>query len=150
MNSFAPVEVLIVEDNPQDAELAVRALRKSNIAANFQIAEDGEEALDFIFSTGRFSGNGHANNLKVIFLDLKLPKVGGLEVLKTVKSNESTRTIPVVVVTSSREEPDIQAAYALGANSYVVKPVDFESFMKTIGMTGQYWLSSNIPPRPAL
>ena len=147
MNLFDPVEILIVEDNPSDAELTVRALKKSNLANHIFIAENGEEALDFIFSLGKFSERDKSKTLKAIFLDLKLPKVSGLEVLKAVKANESTKMLPVVIITSSKEDPDIQAAYALGANSYVVKPVDFDSFIQSISATGLYWLLINVSPK---
>jgi two-component system response regulator len=147
MASFDPVDILIVEDNPDDAELAIRALKKSNLANFIYVAENGEEALDFIFSRGKFTDRDKSKTLKVIFLDLKLPKVSGLEVLKALKSHESTKTLPVVVITSSKEDPDIAAAYALGVNSYVVKPVDFDSFIQAIGQTGLYWLLINVPPK---
>ena len=147
MKPFDPVEILIVEDNPNDAELTIRALKKSNLANHIFVAENGEEALDFIFSHGKFSERDRSKTLKVIFLDLKLPKVSGLEVLKAVKSNEITKMLPVVIITSSKEDPDIQEAYALGANSYVVKPVDFDSFIHAISATGSYWLQINVPPK---
>ncbi len=146
MKIFDPVDILIVEDNSSDAELTIRALKKSNLANHIFVAENGEEALDFIFSRGHFSERDKSKTLKVIFLDLKLPKISGLEVLKAVKANESTRMLPVVIITSSKEDPDIKEAYALGANSYVVKPVDFESFIHAINTTGLYWLLINIPP----
>jgi two-component system, response regulator len=141
------IEILIVEDNPQDAELTIRALRKKNLANQILVVEDGEEALDFIFSIGRFRERKTLKLPRVIFLDLKLPKVSGLEVLKEIKSNPATRTIPVVVVTSSREDPDIRAAYEFGANGYVVKPVEFEAFSQTITQTGIFWLMVNEEPR---
>jgi len=147
MKLFDPVDILIVEDNPSDAELTVRALKKSNLANHIFIAENGEEALDFVFSRGKFSERDKSKTLKVIFLDMKLPKVDGLEVLKVLKSNELTKMLPVVIVTSSKEDPDIQAAYELGANSYVVKPVDFDSFIQAINTTGLYWLLINVPPK---
>ena len=147
MTQFDPVDILIVEDNPNDAELAIRALKKNNLANNIHVVENGEEALDFLFSRGTFSDQSKMKNLKVIFLDLKLPKVSGLEVLKVLKSHESTRMLPVVIITSSKEDPDIQTAYDLGANSYVVKPVDFDSFINAISQTGMYWLQVNIPPK---
>ena len=147
MKIFDPVEILIVEDNPSDAELTIRALKKSNLANHIFVAENGEEALDFIFSRGQFSERDKSKNLKAIFLDLKLPKVSGLEVLKAVKAEESTKMLPVIVLTSSKEDPDIQEAYALGANSYVVKPVDFDSFIHAINSAGLYWLLINIPPK---
>jgi len=147
MKSFTPVDILIVEDNPNDAELAIRALKKSNLANHIFVTENGEEALDFIFSRGEFAERDKSKALKVIFLDLKLPKVSGLEVLKVLKSHESTKMLPVVIITSSKEDPDIQEAYALGANSYVVKPVDFDSFIHAISSTGLYWLLINVPPK---
>jgi two-component system, response regulator len=146
MKPFDPVEILIVEDNPNDSELTARALKKNNITNNYFLAENGEEALDFIFSQGNFSERDRSKTLKVIFLDLKLPKVSGMEVLKKIKSNESTRMLPVVIVTSSKEDIDIREAYALGANSYIVKPVDFDSFIRIIGGAGLYWLQMNVPP----
>jgi two-component system response regulator len=147
MKPFDPVDILIVEDNPSDAELTIRALKKSNLANHIFVVENGEEALDFIFSRGSFSERDKSKALKVIFLDLKLPKVSGLEVLKAIKDNESTKMLPVVIVTSSKEDPDIQEAYSLGANSYVVKPVDFESFIHAISQTGLFWLLINVPPK---
>jgi two-component system, response regulator len=147
MTPIDPVDILIVEDNPSDAELTMRALKKNKMANQFFIAEDGEEALDYIFGRGKFSERDTSTPLKVIFLDLKLPKVSGLEVLKEIKSHESTKTLPVVIITSSKEDPDIQKAYELGANSYVVKPVDFESFIFAINHTGLYWLLINVPPK---
>ena len=147
MKSFDPVDILIVEDNPSDAELTIRALKRGNLANHFFVAENGEEALDFIFARDRFAQRDKSKTLKVIFLDLKLPKVSGFEVLKIVKANEATKMLPVVIITSSKEDSDIREAYALGANSYVVKPVDFESFIHTINTTGLYWLMINIPPK---
>ena len=147
MKSFDPVDISIVEDNPSDAELTIRALKKGNLANHFFVAENGEEALDFIFARGRFAQRDKSKTLKVIFLDLKLPKVSGLEVLKIVKADEATKMLPVVIITSSKEDSDIREAYALGANSYVVKPVDFESFVHAINTTGLYWLMINIPPK---
>lgn len=140
------VDILLVEDNPHDAELTVRAIRKRNILNPFHVVEDGAEALDFLFCRGAYQERDCLKLPKVILLDLKLPKLNGLEVLKTVKSNERTRTIPVVVVTSSREDPDIKTAYALGANSYVVKPVDFGAFLDAMSSLGLYWLLVNQPP----
>jgi two-component system, response regulator len=147
MTPYDPVDILIVEDNPSDAELTIRALKKSNLANYIFVAENGEEALDFLFCRRQFSKRDTSVPLKVIFLDLKLPKVSGLEVLKEVKSHESTKMLPVVIITSSKEDPDIQKAYELGANSYVVKPVDFASFVQAIGQTGLYWLLINVPPK---
>ena len=147
MKNFDPVEILIVEDNPNDAELTLRALRKANLANEFFVAEDGQQALDFILCKGQFASRNPTKSLKVIFLDLKLPKISGLEVLKEIKSNPKTRKMPVVVVSSSKEDPDIKAAYELGANSYVVKPVDFDDFIKSMENTGLYWLLVNESPK---
>jgi len=146
MENFNAVEILLVEDNPQDAELMIRALRKQNLANQIHIAEDGAEALDFIFCKGQYSDRDFSKSPKVIFLDLKLPKISGLEVLQEIKSNPLTRTLPVVVVTSSKENPDIKKAYELGVNSYVVKPVNFDDFLKAMSQIGLYWLLVNEVP----
>ena len=145
MEDFNAVEILIVEDNPRDAELTLRALKKNNLANNVLIAEDGAEALDFFFCRGKYAKRSISNPPKVVLLDLKLPKVSGLEVLKAVKSDKRTSHIPIVIVTSSRQEPDIATAYDLGANSYVVKPVDFDQFVKAMTSLGLYWLLVNEP-----
>ncbi|MBP7730741.1 MAG: response regulator [Bacteroidales bacterium] len=147
MENFKAVEILIVEDNPQDAELTLRALRKNNLANSVFVAEDGEEALDFFFCRGKFISRSFENPPKIVLLDLKLPKVSGLEVLRTVKSDTRTRHIPIVIVTSSREEPDIKEAYNLGVNSYVIKPVDFDQFVNAMSSLGLYWLLVNEPAR---
>jgi len=139
-------EIVIVEDNPNDAELMLRSLKKNRLANNVIILEDGEQALDFIFCRGKYTGRDVSAPPKVMFLDLKLPKVGGLEVLKQMKSNEKTRKIPVIVVTSSKEDPDIVTAYDLGVNSYVVKPINFDSFFEKMGQIGFYWLAVNEKP----
>jgi len=136
----SPVEILLVEDNPDDVDLALHALRKNNLTNRIQVVRDGEEALDFIFGKGADS-----NRPKVILLDLKLPKVDGLEVLKRLKSDPQTRPIPVVMLTSSREESDIVKSYELGVNSYIVKPVDFEQFTEAVRQLGLYWLLMNQP-----
>jgi len=138
------VEILLVEDNPHDAELTLRALKKHNLANKVHVAKDGEEALNFIFASGASAGES-LNNLKVILLDLKLPKVSGLEVLQKIKEGEKTRTIPVVCLTSSAEDQDVEACYKLGANSFVVKPVEFDAFAKTVVDLGFYWLLVNKP-----
>ena len=143
MDNLNAVEILLVEDNPSDAELTLRALRKNNLANSVFIAEEGEEALDFLFCRGKFKGRNFNNPPKVVLLDLKLPKVSGLEILKILKQDKRTANIPVVVVTSSREEPDIKKAYDLGVNSYVVKPVDFEQFINAMSSLGLYWLLVN-------
>jgi two-component system response regulator len=145
MDDFNAVEILIVEDNPRDAELTLRALKKNNLANNVLRAEDGVEALDFLFCRGKFKGRNITNSPKVVLLDLKLPKISGLEVLKTAKQDPRTAKVPIVIVTSSKEEPDVQEAYRLGANSFVVKPVDFDQFMDAMSNLGLYWLLINEP-----
>lgn len=145
MEEVDAVEVLLVEDNPRDAELTIRALRKNNLANNFLVLEDGEMALDFLFCRGAYTNRQISYPPKVVLLDLKLPKVNGLEVLRAIKSEKSTSHIPVVIITSSAEEPDIQTAYGLGANGYVVKPVDFEQFSIAMSRVGLFWLLVNVP-----
>ena len=142
------VEVLLVEDNIHDAEMTIRALRKVNLANNLVHVKDGEEALDFIFAKGKFSDRQQTDLPKVILLDIKMPKVDGIEVLRQLKSRESSKTIPVVIMTSSKEEQDIINSYQLGVNSYVVKPVDFEGFARAVSQLGMYWLLTNQPPLP--
>ena len=136
MNRLDQIDILIVEDNPNDAELIVRVLKKQHLANNIFIAEDGEEALSFIFCRDKYSTRSKTNPPKAIFLDLKLPKINGLEVLKEIKSDKETKKLPVVIVTSSKEDPDIKAAYELGANSYVVKPVEFDAFIHAVSNAG--------------
>lgn len=143
MENFDPVEILIVEDNPDDIELMLRVLKKQNVLNNYFVAEDGKIALDFLFCRDRFSKRTQSKSLKVVFLDLKLPKFDGLEVLKEIKSNQETKNIPVVIFTSSNEDPDIKSAYELGANSYIVKPINFNDFILSIKTTGLYWLLVN-------
>ena len=126
------VEILLVEDNPNDVELALRALKRHNLANRVFVVKDGAEALEFLFATGAHADRNVEGNPKVVLLDLKLPKVDGLEVLRRVKSDERTRAIPVVVLTSSREQPDVIESYQLGVNSYIVKPVDFEKFVQAV------------------
>ena len=145
MEDLNAVEILIVEDNPRDAELTLRALKKNNLANNVLIAEDGAEALDFFFCRGKFAKRSFTSPPKVVLLDLKLPKVSGLEVLRIVKGDKRTAAIPIVVVTSSRQEPDMVEAYNLGVNSYVVKPVDFDQFLNAMSSLGLYWLLVNEP-----
>ena len=140
------VEILLVEDNPLDVELTLRALRKRNLANQVHVVRDGAEALDYIFARGAYAGRDINHSPKVILLDLKLPKVDGLEVLKQIKSDERTKTIPVVVLTSSREEKDMVESYRLGVNSYIVKPVDFDQFLDSVGKLGFYWLLLNELP----
>jgi len=140
------VEILLVEDDPHDVELTIRALRKHNLANKVHVVKDGAEALEFIFGTGAYTERDVNNKPKVILLDLKLPKVDGLEVLRRIKSDERTQVIPVVVLTSSREERDIVESYKLGVNSYITKPVDFDKFVQTVSELGLYWLLVNQPP----
>jgi CheY-like chemotaxis protein len=145
MTEPGEVEILLVEDNPQDAEMTLRALKKHHLTNKLQHVKDGVEALAFIFATGPYSDKGIANKPKVILLDLKLPKVDGLDVLRKIKSDERTKVIPVVVLTSSKEERDIVEAYKLGVNSYIVKPVDFDKFVDAVSRLGLYWLLLNRP-----
>ncbi len=147
MNESNAVEILLVEDNPQDLELARRALRKGNLTNHIHVARDGAEALEFIFCEGRYAERKIDNGPSVILLDLKLPKIDGLEVLKRVKSDARTRSIPVVVLTSSKEHSDIVESYQLGVNSYIVKPVNFERFVTAVQDLGMYWLLLNQPPK---
>jgi two-component system, response regulator len=137
------VEILLVEDNPDDADLALRALKKVNLANRIEHVADGAQALDFLFCTGAYAHRHSDNRPKVILLDLKLPKVDGLEVLQRIKADPKTRTIPVVVLTSSHEERDLVESYQLGVNSYIVKPVDFEQFTEAVRQLGLYWLLLN-------
>jgi two-component system response regulator len=139
------VEILLIEDNPSDAELAIRALRKGGITNNIIHLIDGVSAIDFLFGKGEYEGRNVNNRPKLILLDLKMPKLNGMEVLKIVKGDELTKKIPVVVLTSSKENPDIEISYSLGANSYIVKPVDFDGFVKAVSEVGLYWLLLNQP-----
>jgi len=145
MNDMNVVEILLVEDNPRDAELTIRALKKKNLANNLFHVEDGVDALDYLFGRGKFNGRDVNDTPKVVLLDLKLPRINGLEVLKEIKADKRTQTIPVVIVTSSVEDPDVMTAYQLGANSYVLKPVQFDSFMEAMVKVGIYWLMVNHP-----
>ncbi|MEA2646568.1 MAG: hypothetical protein QOE92_1651 [Chloroflexota bacterium] len=140
------VEILLVEDNPNDEELTLHAFKKYNLSNRIFVVRDGEQALDFIFCRGRFSTRQIEDEPKVILLDIKLPKVDGLEVLRQVKEDPRTRNIPIVLLTSSREERDIEVGYDRGANSYIVKPVDFEQFTESVREVGMYWLLLNKPP----
>jgi len=145
MDKFEKVDILLVEDNPTDAELTMRALRKGNLANQITWVKDGAEALEFIFRSGAYAGRPDQNP-RLILLDLKLPKVDGIEVLRRIKADEQTRTIPVVMVTSSQEGRDITESYKLGVNSYVVKPVEFEQFSETVAKAGFYWMLVNKTP----
>lgn len=141
-----PVDVLLVEDNPQDSELTVRAFKKNKMANNIVTINDGAEAVEYIFCRGKYKDRLASQKPKIILLDLKLPKLNGLEILQMIKEDNATKMIPVVIVTSSMEDPDIKKAYEMGANSYVVKPVDFDSFSEAISKLGFYWLLVNKPP----
>jgi len=146
MREFSEVEILLVEDNPNDVELALRAFRKHNVSNRIVHVWDGAEALDFIFARGTYENRNAEDKPKVILLDLKLPKIDGLEVLKEIKSHPNTRFIPVVMLTSSREEKDLITSYKLGVNSYIVKPVDFDKFIRAVKDIGFYWLLLNQQP----
>jgi two-component system response regulator len=143
------VEILLVEDNPDDVELAVHALRRENLANHIEIARDGEEALDFLFCRGRHTHRSFQAPPRLVLLDLKLPKVDGLEVLKEIKTDPRTKAIPVVIITSSREEQDLVNGYKLGVNAYIQKPVDFTQFRETVKRLGLFWLVVNQPPPPS-
>lgn len=141
------VEILLVEDTPQDVELAVRALKKAKLSNHIHVARDGAEALEFIFCEGAYADRKIEQGPKVILLDLKLPKVDGLEVLRRIKGDSRTKAIPVVVLTSSKEQKDVVESYELGVNSYIVKPVNFEGFAAAVQELGMYWLLLNQPPK---
>ena len=145
MNVADAVDILLVEDNPNDVELTMRALKKAKLANPIFVVSDGAEALDFLFRTGAYAGRP-PHTPKVVLLDLKLPKVDGIEVLRRIKGDERTRVIPVVVLTSSREESDVVESYKLGVNSYIVKPLDFEKFVAAVEHVAVYWLLLNEPP----
>jgi CheY-like chemotaxis protein len=140
--------ILLVEDNPDDEALTLRALKKNNIRNEIVVARDGVEALDYLFGTGPYAGRGGHDLPQVVLLDLKLPKVDGLEVLRRLRADPRTRLLPVVILTSSKEERDLVNGYSLGANSYVRKPVDFAEFTEAIRQLGLYWLILNEPPPP--
>jgi CheY-like chemotaxis protein len=139
MTALEDVEILLVEDNPNDVELTMRALQKQNLASKVFVVKDGAEALEFIFATGAFVARKIENRPKVVLLDLKLPKVDGIEVLRRIKSDERTKQTPVVMLTSSQEERDVLDTYNLGVNSYIVKPVDFSNFVHAVSELGVYW-----------
>jgi two-component system, response regulator len=143
---YKEVEVLLVDDNLSDAELTMRALHKNNMVNSIIHLKDGEEALDFLFGTGKYEGRNINIKPRLLLLDLKMPKVSGLEVLTIIKANDITKKIPVVILTSSKENMDIERCYSLGANSYIVKPVDFDHFMKAASDAGWYWLLHNEAP----
>jgi two-component system response regulator len=142
----SPIDILLVEDNPNDVKLALHAFKRSNLANSIHVARDGVEALEFLFGTGPHAGRDPAHPPSLVLLDLKLPRRSGLEVLEQIRADPRTRTIPVVVLTSSNEEPDIARCYALGVNSYIVKPVDFDQFLDVSQRLGFYWLMLNRRP----
>jgi CheY-like chemotaxis protein len=142
------VEILLVEDSPEDAELTIRALRRNKIANDIQVVEDGAEALDFLFCRGTHHDRTFPHPPKLVLLDLKLPKIGGLDVLRAMRADERTKAIPVVVLTSSKEEKDLIDGYKLGVNAYAQKPVDFEQFSETVRQIGMFWMLINQPPPP--
>ena len=146
MVNVGAVEILLVEDNPNDVELTLRALKRHNLANSVMVVRDGAEALDFVFGEGIYANRSTEIKPKLVLLDLKLPKIDGLEVLRRIKSDERTKVIPVVVLTSSKEERDIIESYKLGVNSYLVKPVDFDKFIDSVSEAGLYWLVCNEPP----
>jgi two-component system, response regulator len=141
-----PIEIILVEDNIHDAELTIRALKKNKLANNLVHLKDGAEALDFIFGNGEYNDRDISIMPKVILLDIKMPKIDGIQVLRRLKENDKTKQIPVVILTSSKEHPDIEICYQLGASSYIVKPVEFDGFIKAITDLGFYWLLLNNPP----
>jgi two-component system response regulator len=143
--AYEPVEILLVEDNPQDAEITLRALKRANFANHVRWLKDGEEALEFLFSEGQFEANPQPRP-RVMLLDIKMPKVDGIEVLKRIKADSRTRSIPVVMLTSSKEENDLMRSYDIGVNSYLVKPVDFQRFSEEITRVGYYWVAMNQMP----
>lgn len=147
MNDVNQVEVLLVEDSPRDAEMTSRALRKRNLANNLVHVKDGQQALDWLFGTGDYAGRNPCDHPKVVLLDLKLPKVDGLDVLRAIRADERTRLMPVVVLTSSAEEQDVMGSYKLGVNSYIIKPVDFDKFSSAVAELGHYWMLLNKEPK---
>jgi two-component system, response regulator len=147
MADFEQVDILLVEDNATDAEMTMRALRRNNLANKLHWVKDGAEALDYMFRSGNYATRDRATAPKLIMLDIKMPKVDGIEVLRRLKADPTTRTVPVVVMTSSNEERDVLETYRLGANSYIVKPVEFESFLETVAKIGLYWMLTNRTPQ---
>jgi two-component system, response regulator len=146
MESFEQVEILLAEDNPKDAEMTQRALRKHNLGNKVHWVKDGAEALDYLFCRGAYAERDAARPPKLVLLDIKMPKIDGIEVLKQIKSDPKSRSIPVVVMTSSNEERDVVESYQLGTNSYIVKPIEFEAFLETVAKIGLYWVLTNRVP----
>ena len=147
MDELQQIEILLVEDNPADAEMTLRALRRNNLANKVHWVRDGEQAIDYLFGTGAYARRSPATMPKLVMLDIKMPKVDGIEVLRRVKADERTRGVPVVMMTSSNEERDVVESYRLGVNSYIVKPVRFESFLETVAKIGLYWVITNRVPK---
>jgi two-component system response regulator len=143
---YEKIDILLVEDNPSDAELTIRALKKNKIISTLLHLQNGEDALEYIFATGKYSERNICETPKIILLDLKMPKIDGHEVLKKIKSDERTKIIPVVLLTSSKEDKDIVISYRLGVNSYIVKPLEFGNFVKAVSNLGLYWLLTNQVP----
>lgn len=146
MTDYHEIEILIIEDNPNDAEMALRALRKNKVSNNVLVIDDGEEAMDYIFARGKYESRNHFVRPKLILLDLKLPKISGLQILKALKESPDMKLTPVVVLTSSKQESDLIESYNLGVNSYIVKPVDFDNFVEAVRELGFYWLLLNRVP----
>lgn len=147
MEKYNVVDILLVEDDIHDAEITIRALKNKNLSNNLLHLQDGAEALDFIFSRGDYTHRSNLEPPKLVLLDLNMPRVNGLEVLATIRAYEKTKLVPVAILTSSKEDPDIQACYALGATTYIVKPVQFENFAEAVSRLGLYWLLINEAPR---
>jgi two-component system response regulator len=143
----APIDILLAEDNAEDAEMTMRALRRNNLVNRLHWVKDGAEALDYLFRSGAYAGPDAARPPKLVMLDIKMPKVDGIEVLRRLKADPATRAIPVVVMTSSNEERDVVESYRLGVNSYIVKPVQFEAFVETVAKIGLYWVLTNRVPQ---
>ena len=147
MSDIAQVEILLVEDNPADAEMTLRALRRNNLANRVHWVKDGQEALDFMFGAGEYAARAASNPPRLVLLDIKMPKVDGIEVLRRLKAEPATRAVPVVVMTSSNEERDVFESYRLGVNSYIVKPVGFDAFLEVVAKIGMYWVLTNRAPQ---
>ena len=147
MSEPGQIEILLVEDDPADAEMTLRALRRNNLANRVHWVKDGAEALDYMFRSGGYAGRGPNPTPKLILLDIKMPKVDGIEVLRRLKADEATRSVPVVVMTSSNEQQDVIDSYRLGVNSYIVKPVHFDAFLETVAKIGLYWVLTNRAPQ---
>lgn len=146
MKPTATTEILLVEDNPHEARLTIMSLAEHNLTDNLKHVDDGAEALDFLFARGEYAGRAGEKNPRIILLDLNLPKIGGLEVLRQIRANEATKAIPVVILSSSKQDSDLSTGFQLGANSYIVKPVEFESFQKAVADIGLYWMLLNETP----